>query len=247
MVDIFTDYGFSCPNYPNVKAEREVCSKCEYVKQACGTFVQCRAGNQEERKKLVEKKPIVKICLTGGIGTGKSYLSKHFEDMGIPVYHSDDEAKKLYTDPDFLNELRDAKFAKKEMWNQDGTLNMNWLRGQFGNKEFFTKFSKFVHLWVHNNFDIWANRQNAPAVIMESAIVFEYHNESLFNKIIVADAPLWLRIKRVRERNPNLTESDIMERIAAQMPQEEKCKRADLVVCTGETYAIGNLWDNNKK
>ena len=200
MVDAFTDYGFSCPNYPNVKAEREVCSKCEYVQQACRTFVQCRTGNQEERKKLVEKKPVVKICLTGGIGTGKTYLSQHFEDMGIPVYHSDDEAKKLYTDPDFLNELRDAKFAKKEMWNQDGTLNMNWLRGQFGNKEFFIKFSKFVHLWVHNNFDIWAKRQNAPAVIMESAIVFEYHNESLFNKIIVADAPLWLRIKRVRER-----------------------------------------------
>ena len=203
--------------------------------------------HNDKKEKMEKRNKPIRICLTGGIGTGKTYLSKHFEDMGIPIYHSDDEAKKLYTNQNFLNELRDAKFAKKEMWNQDGTLNMEWLRGQFGNKEFFVKFSKFVHLWVHDNFDIWAKRQNAPAVIMESAIVFEYHNESLFDKIIVADAPLWLRIKRVKERNPNLTESDIMERIAAQMSQEEKCKRADLVVCTGETYAIGNLWDNNKK
>lgn len=190
-------------------------------------------------------KPI-RICLTGGIGTGKTYLSKHFEDIGIPVYHSDDEAKKLYSNPKFVEQLRNSPFSRKELWNQDGTVNTGWLREQIGNKGFFVEFSKFVHEWIHDGFNMWAAVQNTPAVIMESAIVFEYGNENLFDKIIVADAPLWLRIKRVKERNPNLTEGEIMERINAQMPQEEKCKRADLVVCTGETYAIGNLWNKEK-
>lgn len=191
----------------------------------------------------MKKKRIVKICLTGGIGTGKTFLSRHFEDMGVPVYRSDDEAKKLYSDPKFTEQLRNAPFAKKELFGQNGTVDTDWLRGQFGNKEFFTEFSKFVHEWVHDDFNRWAASGNKPAVIMESAIVFEYRNESLFDKIIVADAPLWLRIKRVKERNPNLTESEIMERINSQMPQEEKCRRADLVICTGETYAMGNFWN----
>jgi dephospho-CoA kinase len=194
----------------------------------------------------MKKKRIVKICLTGGIGTGKTFLSKHFEDMGIPVYHSDDKAKKLYAYPEFIEQLRSAPFVKKELINPNGTVNTDWLRGQFGDRRFFTEFSKFVHEWVHDDFKMWAACQGKPAVIMESAIVFEYHNESLFDKIIVADAPLWLRIKRIKERNPNLTESEIMERINSQMPQEEKCRRADLVICTGETYAIGNLWNKEK-
>ena len=49
-----------------------------------------------------------KIALTGGIGTGKTYLSRHFIEMGIPVYYADDEAKKLYQTPEFLQQIRDA-------------------------------------------------------------------------------------------------------------------------------------------
>lgn len=178
---------------------------------------------------------MVKIGLTGGIGTGKTYLSTHFIDMGIPVYYADDEAKKLYRQPVFLSEMRKA-FPDELLWLPDGTLNMVQLAKSFENEEFLQRLSRFVHPYVMRDFERWAAEQNTHAVIMESAILFEYDLVSYFDKIIVADASEALRIKRIKTRNPQLTEADIRQRMSRQMPQEEKCARADLVVCTGETY-----------
>ena len=181
---------------------------------------------------------MLKIGLTGGIGTGKTYLSKHFRDMGIPVYYADDEAKKLYRQPSFLSEMRVA-FPDEQLWMEDGALNMSVLAQSFKDEEFLKRLSHFVHPYVMRNFEQWAAQQNAAAVMMESAILFEYDLISYFDKIIVADAPEALRIKRILARNPHLTEADVRQRMARQIPQEEKCARADLVVCTGETYAEG--------
>ena len=73
---------------------------------------------------------MVKIGLTGGIGTGKTYLSAHFRDMGIPVYYADEEAKKLYRQPEFLREMRQA-FPDERLWLPDETLDMNELAKSF--------------------------------------------------------------------------------------------------------------------
>ena len=185
---------------------------------------------------------MLKIGLTGGIGTGKTYLSAHFRDMGIPVYYADEEAKKLYRQPEFLSEMRKA-FPDAQFWLPDGSLNMNELAKSFQDEAFLQRLSRFVHPFVMRDFEQWAAQQNAPAVMMESAILFEYDLVSHFDKIIVADAPEALRIKRILARNPHLTEADIRQRISRQMPQEEKCSRADLVVCTGETYREGRLFN----
>ena len=181
---------------------------------------------------------MLKIALTGGIGTGKTYLSTHFRDMGIPVYYADDEAKKLYRQPAFLAEMR-KQFPQQNLWLPDGTLNMSQLAQSFEDEDFLKQLSHFVHPYVMRDFERWAEEQQTYAVIMESAIVFEYDLVSYFDKIIVADAPEALRIKRIKMRNPNLTEEDIRQRMARQLPQDEKCCRADLVVCTGETYREG--------
>ncbi len=181
---------------------------------------------------------MLKIGLTGGIGTGKTYLSTHFRDMGIPVYYADDEAKKLYRQPSFLADMR-AAFPDDRLWEQDGSLNMSALSQSFGDEEFLQRLSHFVHPYVMRDFEHWAAEQEAAAVMMESAILFEYDLIHYFDKIIVADAPEALRIQRIRARNPHLTEADIRQRMSRQMSQEEKCARADLVVCTGETYQEG--------
>ena len=178
---------------------------------------------------------MVKIGLTGGIGTGKTYLSTHFVEMGIPVYYADDEAKKLYRQPAFLKEMREA-FPDPRLWLADGTLNMLTLSQSFEDEEFLQRLSHFVHPFVMRDFERWAEAQNAPSVIMESAILFEYGLDKYFDKIIVADASEALRIKRIQQRNSNLSEEEIRQRMSRQMPQSEKCSRADLVVCTGETY-----------
>lgn len=178
---------------------------------------------------------MVKIGLTGGIGTGKTYLSTHFRDMGIPVYYADEEAKKLYRQPAFLAEMRRA-FPEARLWNADGSLNMVQLAQSFENEEFLKNLSHFVHPYVMRDFERWATEQHTEAVMMESAILFEYGLDVHFDKIIVADASESLRIKRIKSRNPHLSEAEIRQRMSRQMPQEEKCARADLVVCTGETY-----------
>jgi len=155
--------------------------------------------------------------------------------MGIPVYYADDEAKKLYRQPAFLAEMRKA-FPDERLWLPDGSLNMSQLSQSFENEAFLQQLSHFVHPYVMRDFERWAAEQNTQSVIMESAIIFEYNLVSYFDKIIVADASEALRIKRIKARNPHLTEADIRQRMSRQMSQSEKCKRADLVVCTGETY-----------
>lgn len=175
-----------------------------------------------------------KIALTGGIGTGKTYLSSHFKQMGIPVFYADNEAKKLYQDTAFLQRLKtllgDAAFT-------DGQLDFKKMSALvFNNQEKLEQLNHLVHPAVMARFEKWASEQGCPTVMMETAILFEGNLTAYFDKIIVADAPLELRIKRILRRNPELSRNDILLRMSHQMSQEEKCRRADLVVCTGETY-----------
>ncbi len=179
-----------------------------------------------------------KIALTGGIGTGKTYLSRHFVEMGIPVFYADDEAKKIYQDKNFVQSL--CQEFGTEILFPDGKVNLRQVsRIVFGDEAKLQKLNAMIHPWVMRQFEQWVAQQPSNTVMMETAIVFEGNLTSYFDKIIVADAPLELRIRRVLSRNPELSREEILQRISKQMPQEEKCRRADLVVCTGETYWEG--------
>ena len=179
-----------------------------------------------------------KIALTGGIGTGKTYLSTHFKEMGIPVFYADDEAKKLYSDPQFLQTIRET--FGDEVFNPGHSERLSFERlaeTVFADEKALQQLNALVHPAVMQMFEAWCARQDAPAVMMESAVVFEGNLTKYFDKIIVADAPEELRIRRIMARNPEMTREQILARMARQLPQDEKCRRADLVVCTGETYA----------
>lgn len=179
-----------------------------------------------------------KIALTGGIGTGKTYLSTHFIEMGIPVFYADAEAKKLYSEPRFLQRIRESFGEEVFTPGRPDQLSFERLAAKvFADEEALQRLNQLVHPAVMRKFEEWCARQDATAVMMESAVVFEGNLEQYFDKIIVADAPVELRIQRVLARNPEMSREQILARMARQMPQEEKCRRADLVVCTGETYA----------
>lgn len=176
-----------------------------------------------------------RIALTGGIGTGKTYLSRHFVQMGIPVFYADDEAKALYRDEAFVGQLC-ALFGKRIL-DATGQVDRQVLADIiFNDGEQLARLEQLVHPAVMQRFEQWAEIQPGNAVMMESAVVFERGLDVHFDKVIVADAPLELRIKRVLKRAPGTTREQVLQRMATQMPQEEKCRRADLVVCTGETY-----------
>lgn len=180
---------------------------------------------------------VVKIGLTGGIGTGKTYISKYFKEIGIPVFHADEEAKKLYSDPAFARELKE-RFPDSVTLDESGGVDVGRLKTAFSDKAFLRELSEFVHPYVHMRFEQWAAAQWTPSVIMESAVLFEYGIDKKFDRVIVAHAPLEIRIRRVEARNPELGRDEIMRRIDSQMPQEDKCALADLVIMTGETFGM---------
>jgi len=170
----------------------------------------------------------IKIALTGGIGTGKTYVSKHFLDIGIPIFYADQEAKKLYSSKIVMDLLED-KYG--ELFFTNNKLDLSKVADYvFTKPENRKEIEAIIHPLVMNKFEEWTNLQNSNIVMMESAIIFEAGLEKLFNKVIVVDAPFDVRIKRIKDRDPHLSEAEIMQRIDTQLPQEEKCKYADLVI-----------------
>lgn len=172
-----------------------------------------------------------KIALTGGIGTGKTFIAKYFVNLGIPVFNADDEAKKLYSKPDIIKQIDDC-FGKDVMSN--GAVDLSKLSELlFDNPDRIYQINAIIHPVVMEHFRQWAENQHSDAVILESAIIFEAGLAHLFNFIIVVDAPLEIRIQRIMQRNSFLTREDIIKRISAQMEQSLKCEKADLVIYNG--------------
>jgi dephospho-CoA kinase len=170
----------------------------------------------------------IKIALTGGIGTGKTFISKQFLDKGIPVFYADEEAKKLY---DSEKVLAYFKEKYKDAFFTDNQLDLSKLAAfVFATPENRKEIEAFIHPLVMQQFEDWSSQQDSDMVAMESAIIFEAGLAHYFDKIIVVDAPLEVRIARIKERNPHLSDTDIMQRIHLQMPQEEKCRQADEVI-----------------
>ncbi len=169
-----------------------------------------------------------KIALTGGIGTGKTFISKEFIKKGIPVFYADDEAKKLYGRAEVLDAVRqlfgDDIFDKNQ-------LNFAKLSAiVFRNPAEMAKLEALIHPLVMQEFEKWAAEQGTESVMMESAIIYEGHLESYFDHIIVVNASIPVRIARIKRRNPELSEDDILKRIHLQLDQEIKCQRADEVI-----------------
>ncbi|MBP5650930.1 MAG: dephospho-CoA kinase [Bacteroidales bacterium] len=169
-----------------------------------------------------------KIAITGGIGTGKTYISKKFLQMGIPVFYADEEAKKCYEDREIVDTIR--SYFGTEVFTEGRLDFKKMARCVFQDPQKREVINKMIHPRVMGMFDEWAEEQHAPSVMLESAIVYENELEKFFDMVIVVDAPLEVRLDRIKKRNPNLTHKEIMDRINAQMPQEEKCRRADMVI-----------------
>lgn len=169
-----------------------------------------------------------KIALTGGIGTGKTFISKQFVAQGIPVFYADDEAKTLYRIPEVLDEIRDA--FGNSVFDGDALNFQKMSQVVFCDDDKMKILESIIHPRVMKMFVEWAENQHVDTVMMESAIVFEAHLEHYFDKVIVVNASLSKRMERIRRRNPNLSESDIIARIEAQMPQEQKCALADEII-----------------
>ncbi|WBU89400.1 dephospho-CoA kinase [Cellulophaga omnivescoria] len=165
------------------------------------------------------------VGLTGGIGSGKSTAAKMFANLGVPVYNSDTEAKKImHTSANVKEQI--IKLLGEEAY-QNGVLNREYIAQEvFSNANLLEQLNAIVHPAVRAHFLEWAKKQNAPYVIQESAIIFENNNQNFYDYIILVTAPLEVRIDRIIKRD-NTTREKILSRMDNQWTDEKKEKMSD--------------------
>ncbi len=178
------------------------------------------------------------VGLTGGIGSGKTLVSSYFEALGVPVYISDIEAKKL------METDKETVAAIKELFGDDSysnqSLNRKFIASQvFTDKHKLNKLNAIVHPAVAKHFKTWYSKQKFDFVIKESAILFETGGEKHCDVIILVTAPLQIRISRVIQRD-NTTEKEVRLRIKNQWDDEVKIPRSDYVVTNTDKMATKN-------
>lgn len=168
------------------------------------------------------------IGLTGGIGSGKTTISKMFEEIGIPVYISDKEAQKIIETKASVKESIKSLFG--ELAYVDGKYNRKYIAEiVFKNKYKLQKLNDIVHPLVAKHFEEWKQLQSSPYVIKEAAILFESGAYRNCDFIITVTAPEEERIRRVVERD-GVTEEAVRERMKNQWSDEKKIKLSNEVI-----------------
>lgn len=170
------------------------------------------------------------VGITGGIGAGKTILSKFFSVLGVPGYNADDRAKWLMVNDSALRNLISDTFGEYS-FTIDGQLNRSYLaKSVFSDTGKTELINSMIHPAVKMDFTRWAAQQNSPYVLKEAALLFETGSYRDLDKTILVSAPLEIRIARVMERDPQRDQDQIHEIIARQLPEEEKKKLADYVI-----------------
>ena len=173
------------------------------------------------------------IGLTGGIGSGKTTVAKFIEEMGFPVYCSDDTAKNIVNDYEALkNKIKEL--LGEEAYDENGFYNRKYVSGiVFNDNEMRLQLNALIHPAVKIDFENWVENQNSEFVFKETALLFELKlNESCYKSVLVT-ADDNIRIKRVMDRDQK-TYREIEAVIDKQMPEKDKIKRADFVIFNNE-------------
>ena len=184
-----------------------------------------------EVESLISAKKI--IGLTGGIGSGKTTVAKFIEEMGFPVYFSDDRAKEIVNDDEALkNKIKEL--LGEEAYDENGFYNRKYVSGiVFNDDEMRLQLNALIHPAVKIDFENWVENQNSEFVFKETALLFELKlNESCYKSVLVT-ADDNIRIKRVMDRDQK-TYREIEAVIDKQMPEKDKIKRADFVIFNNE-------------
>ena len=181
----------------------------------------------------------LKVGITGGIGSGKTTVCQIFETLGIPVYYADDRAKALMVEDEKL--ISDIKNIFGEAaYLPDGELNRKHIADiAFHNPLKLKELNAVVHPAVLEDGNRWhAEQKDAPYTLKEAALIFESDSYKHLDKIMTVFAPQNVRLERVLLRGGNLTKQDIEARMAKQLPEEEKVKRADFIIYNDGEQAL---------
>lgn len=185
------------------------------------------------------------IGVTGGIGSGKTFICNLLEVANLPVFSCDAAASFL------INNDVDVKIAIKTLLGNDAYIGVEYFdeKGKvrpgeerldkkyvasiiFENPDLRGKLNMIVHPAVKKAFDEWLLKQTSKVVIIESAILFESGFDKFVDKVLVVSAPMKTRIERLKKRD-HLSEEEIQKRIGSQISDGEKLRKADFIITNG--------------
>jgi dephospho-CoA kinase len=179
---------------------------------------------------------MLKVGITGGIGSGKSTVCQVFKTLGIPVLHADDTARYLMANDEILIANIRQLFGPTVYANNklDRTQIANIV---FKNPEMLQQLNAIVHPAVKLYSEQWMQNQVTPYAIKEAAIFFESGTYVDLDVMIGVYAPQTLRILRVAERD-GVSQEQVLERISQQMDEDEKMKRCDFIIYNDDSQPI---------
>ncbi|QHS60104.1 dephospho-CoA kinase [Chitinophaga agri] len=172
---------------------------------------------------------MLKIGITGGIGSGKSTVAKIFALLGVPVYYADDAAKTIMQTDKLLIEQVKKHFGA-QIYDANNVLDRAALgKIVFNDKDKLELLNSLVHPATIRHSDEWADQQTAPYVIKEAALLFESGSFQYLDKCIGVYAPQPLRIHRVMKRD-NIGRADVLARMHKQIDDNIKMKLCDYII-----------------
>ncbi|WP_316810845.1 dephospho-CoA kinase [Pedobacter heparinus] len=182
---------------------------------------------------------MLKIGITGGIGSGKTTVCKVFETMGIPVFYADTVARQIMLTDELLIAGVKNTFGA-ESYTAGGLLNNKYIAGiVFNHADELAKLNALIHPAVFRAFDKWVKQIPAtvPYVLKEAALLFESGSYKMCDQNILVLAPAEVRLQRVMERD-GLSAEQVKARMDKQLPDEEKIKLADYSIHNNETDSL---------
>ena len=179
---------------------------------------------------------VLKIGLTGGIGSGKTTVAKIFELLGVPVYYADEASKRLYhTNEELRSSLK--KHFGEDVYTND-QLNRSKLAAiVFNDPAKLELLNSLVHPLTIKDAEEWIQQQKVPYIIKEAALLFEAGSAGGLDYTVGVSTPQHLRIKRVMDRD-GITREEVLSRMKRQMDEEIKMLLCDFVIKNDEQELV---------
>jgi dephospho-CoA kinase len=175
---------------------------------------------------------MLKIGLTGGMGSGKSTVAKVFEVLGIPVYFADDAAKRLMNEDEIVKQQILQLFGE-EAYSND-ILNRKYIADiAFSNPAKLEKLNQLVHPATLKDAENWMLQQTTPYAIKEAALIFESGAQEQLDYIIGVYAPTPLRIQRTMQRD-GISKEEVIARMNKQIDETIKMRLCNFIITNDE-------------